>query len=199
MNDDDNRNISLYRSLLSEHGDSFRSLDWGSRESQIKRFEILADVGVGQGDSLLDVGCGLADFNEWLSKFRPGVNYSGIDITPEMIVQAKRRFPDVDLSNATIFDIDSPEGTFDYLVASGIFVFRKENPDDYLFSTIKKMFVLCKKGIAFNSLSLWTSARTKEEFYADPLKTIDFARTLTSRVVLRHEYHPADFTVYLYK
>jgi len=199
MNEDDQKNIELYQSLLAEHGDSFRSLDWGSRESQIKRFEILADVGITEGDSVLDVGCGLADFNEWLQKNRPGVNYSGVDITPEMITRAKARFPDVDFSNATIFDMGTPDGSFDYLVASGIFVFRKENPDFYLLSTIQKMFSLCKKGIAFNSLSLWASKKTNEEFYADPLKITNLVRTLTSRVVLRHDYHPADFTVYLYK
>lgn len=199
MNEDDQRNIKLYQSLLAEHGDSFRSLDWGSRESQIKRFEILADIGISAGDSVLDVGCGLADFYEWLQQNRPGVNYSAIDITSEMIMRAKARFPDVDISNATIFDLKQPEKKYDYVVASGIFVFRKENPEDYLLSTVQKMFSLCKKGIAFNSLSSWALKKTNEEFNANPSKVIDFARTLTPKVVLRHEYHPADFTVYLYK
>lgn len=199
MNNDDHSNIKLYQSLLAQHGDSFRSLDWGSRESQIKRFEILADIGISAGDSVLDVGCGLADFNDWLQQNRPGVDYSGIDITPEMVTRASLRFPDVDFSNATIFDLDIGNRSFDYLVASGIFVFRKEIPEGYLFSTIQKMFSLCKKGVAFNSLSLWASKKTNEEFYADPLRIINFMRTFTSRVVLRHDYHPADFTVYLYK
>ena len=31
---DDERTIGLYQTLLAEHGDSYRALDWGSRESQ---------------------------------------------------------------------------------------------------------------------------------------------------------------------
>ena len=199
MKQDDQKNIKLYQNLLSEHGDSFRSLDWGSQESQIKRFKILADIGISNVDSVLDVGCGLADFNEWLQKHCPGVNYSGIDITPEMISHAKIRYPKLELFNKTIFEIDAPDGSYDYLTASGIFAFRKENPHEYVFATIEKMFNLCRKGIAVNSLSLWASTRATEEFYADPLVIIDFARTLTPRVVLRHDYHPSDFTIYLYR
>lgn len=198
MNEDDQRNIKLYQSLLAEHGDSFRSFDWGSRESQIKRFEILADVGISAGDSVLDVGCGLADFNEWLQQNRPGVNYSGIDITPEMIMRAKARFPDVDLFNATIFDLKNPEKKYDYVVASGIFFFRKENPMDYMVHVINSMFRISSKGVAFNSLSTWAKNRTDGEFLADPCEVIDYCRTLSPFVGLRHDYHAADFSVFLY-
>ena len=199
MIDDDNRNISLYRSLLSEHGDSFLSLDWGSKESQIKRFEILADIGINDGDSLLDVGCGLADFNEWLKKFRPGVNYSGIDITPEMIIRARTRFPDDDFINASIFDVELPEKKYDFVVASGIFFFRKEKPLEYMLQVINNMFRLCKKGIAFNSLSVWAKNKTDGEFYADPFEVIDYCRTLSPFIDLRHDYHLGDFSVYIYR
>lgn len=198
MNDDDQRNIKLYQSLLAEHGNSFRSLDWGSRESQIKRFEILADIGISAGDSLLDVGCGLADLYEWLQKNKPGVNYSGIDITPEMVMRAKARFPDVDFSNATIFDLKHSEKAYDYVVASGIFFFRKENPMDYMVRVIDSMFRISRKGIAFNSLSAWSKDRTDGEFLADPCEVIDYCRLLSPFVSLRHDYHVADFSVFLY-
>lgn len=198
MNDDDQRNINLYQSLLTEHGNSFRSLDWGSRESQIKRFEILADIGVSAGDSLLDVGCGLADLYEWLQKNKPGVNYSGIDITPEMVTRAKARFPDVDLSNATIFDPKYSGKLYDYVVASGIFFFRKENPMDYMVRVINSMFRISRKGIAFNSLSAWAKDRTDGEFLADPYDVIEYCRTLSPYVKIRHDYHPSDFSIFLY-
>lgn len=198
MNDDDLRNIKLYQSLLAEHGNSFRSLDWGSRESQMRRFEILADIGISAGDSVLDVGCGLADLYEWLQKNKPGVNYSGIDITPEMVMRAKARFPDVDFSNATIFDLKNSKNAYDYVVASGIFFFRKESPMDYMVRVINSMFRISRKGIAFNSLSAWSKDRTDGEFLADPCEVINYCRSLSPFVRLRHDYHAADFSVFLY-
>jgi len=196
---DDKRTIRLYQTLLEEHGETYRALDWGSRESQQKRFEVLAGIGVTKGDRILDVGCGLADLNAWLIENRSGVEYAGIDLTRGMVERAQARFPNAKIMNKTIFDEDLPMGPFDYLYASGIFVFRKDNPESYLFSTVQKMFELCKKGVAFNSLSSWATEPTSGEFYADPLKVIEFCKSLTSRVVFRHDYHPSDFTVYLYK
>lgn len=199
MNLDDKRNINVYEALLAEHGETYRALDWGSRQSQQKRFEVLADIGISAGDRVLDVGCGLADFNAWLINHRPGVEYSGIDLTPGMVERAQARFPNTKILNKTIFDEELPIGPFDYLVASGIFVFRQESPDDYLFSTIKMMYSLCIKGISFNSLSFWASEKSPSEFYADPANVINFCKSLSHKIVLRHDYHPADFTIYMYK
>jgi len=199
MHPDDVKTISHYQSLLNQHGENYRSLDWGSRESQKKRFEILAGIGVGPGDRVLDVGCGFADFNGWLIEHRPGIEYSGIDFTPGMVEKAQARFPNLKILNKTIFDLDLAIAPFDYLFASGIFVFRQENPVDYLFSTVKTMYGFCTKGIAFNCLSLWAKEKSPNEFYADPTNVINFCKTLTRKVVLRHDYHPADFTIYLYR
>ena len=199
MHPDDLKTIALYQGLLAEHGETYRALDWGSRESQLKRFEVLADIGIAAGDRILDVGCGLADLNSWLIKHRPGVHYSGIDLTPGMVMSAQARFPNATISNNTIFDLDLPTRSFDYLVASGIFVLRQESPEDYLFSTIKTMYESCAKGIAFNSLSIWADDQSLNEFYADPVSIINFCKKITRKVAFRHDYHPADFTIYMYR
>jgi len=199
MDIDDRRNIHLYQSLLTKHGDSYKALDWGSRESQIRRFEVLTDIGMIAGDHILDVGCGLADLNAWLIENKPGIKYSGIDLTPNMTKKAKARFPDTSIENKTVFDLDTTIEIYDYVVASGIFVFRKDGPERYLCSTVQKMFEICKKGVAFNSLSSWAKMKSSNEYYADPLRVIEFSKNLTSTFVLRHDYHVGDFTVFLYK
>ena len=199
MHSDDKKTIALYQSLLAEHGETYRALDWGSRESQQKRFQVLADIGVTNGDHILDVGCGLADFNAWLIENRSGVEYSGIDLTPEMAERAQARFLNAKILNKTIFDEELPKGPFDYLVASGIFFLRKESPRQYMESTIEKMFKYATRGIAFNSLSAWSNDKVDGEFYAEPADVINFCRKLSPYVVFRHDYHPADFTVYVYR
>lgn len=199
MHPDDQKAIALYQGLLAEHGETYRALDWGSRESQLKRFEVLADIGIAAGDRILDVGCGLADLNTWLLEHRPGVEYSGIDLTPGMVQRALARFPNATISNKTIFDLGSPSKSFDYLVASGIFFLRKINPRQYMESTIKHMFNYAAKGIAFNSLSSWAYCKEEGEFYADPAETMCFCKTISPYVVMRHDYHLSDFTIYLYR
>ena len=196
---DDERTICLYESLLKEHGETYRALDWGSRKSQQKRFQILADIGISAGDHILDVGCGLADFNAWLLDHRPGVKYSGIDITPGMVSTARARFTNANILNGTIFDQDLLHDSFDYLVASGIFFLRKDNPKKYMESTIFQMYQFSRKGIAFNSLSAWMQERKDDEFYAVPAEIMEFCKSLSPFVVLRHDYHPGDFTVYVYR
>lgn len=196
---DDERAVSLYQSLLGKYGENYRALDWGSRESQVKRFEVLADVGMTAGDHVLDVGCGLADFHEWLNVNKPGIKYSGIDFTPEMAQKAQDRFPDIEIKNKSVSDLDVASEKYQYLVASGIFFLRRENPRDYMENTIFRMFSLSEKGIAFNSLSYWAENKVDDEFYAVPTDVLNYCRKLTPFVTLRHDYHPGDFTVYMYK
>lgn len=196
---DDERTVLFYQALLEKHGHSFRALNWGSAESQRKRFEVLSDVGMKSGDRILDVGCGLADFYAWILEQNPGVNYTGIDITPSMTQAALNRFPDVEITNKTIFDLEVSVDVFDYVVASGIFFLRREDPMLHMEKVISAMFQKSAKGIAFNSLSTWALEKTDREFYADPQKVLEFCRKLSPNIILRHDYHPADFTVYVFK
>lgn len=88
---------------------------------------------------------------------------------------------------------------FDYVVASGIFYLRQHQPMRYLLDTVAAMFQKANRAIALNSLSSWTQQQDTSEFYADPLALIQACRKLSQSVVLRHDYHSRDFTVYLYK
>ena len=160
---------------------------------------MLSDVGMKSGDRILDVGCGLADLYAWILEQNLRVNYTGIDITPSMTQAAQNRFPDAIITNKTIFDTELSVDVFDYVVASGIFFLRKEDPMGHMEKVVSAMFQKCVKGIAFNSLSAWALEKKEREFYADPLKVIEFCKKLSSNIILRHDYHPADFTVYVFK
>lgn len=64
---------------------------------------------------------------------------------------------------------------------------------------IRRMFEFCKLRVALNTLSILADIRNSGEFHADPAEVIQFCLDLTRRIVLRHEYMPYDFSVYLYK
>jgi SAM-dependent methyltransferase len=191
--------VSLYTRLVKQYGLDHRSLDWGSVASQELRFAVLAGVGPLEGASILDVGCGFADFWPWLKQRVSSIRYTGIDITPAMIRQARQRFPDLRLETTGMIELArcEPKG-FDYVMASGIFAHRQHRPVEDLRESIRLFLQLARRGVAFNSLSAWASHQDAGEFYSDPLETVSFCRSLTERVVLRHDYHSRDFTIYLY-
>ena len=195
---DDRRNIELYTRLLAEHGGGARALNWGSEESQTLRFAVIRAVGITSGSTVLDVGSGLGDFYAWLCGEGVPVAYTGIDVTPSMVDRSRQRFPEVRFECGKLLETSLPE-TFDYVVASGIFYYRQDEPTAFMRRTVARMFELCRVATAFNTLSAWGNAREEGEFYADPVETLAFCRTLSPWVVLRHDYHPGDFTIYIYR
>lgn len=187
-----------YRELLAAHGISHKTLNWGSREGQQLRFKILAEIGVLQGKRILDVGCGLGDFAEWLMQNNTQVTYTGLDLTSELVDQARNRYPTLEFLHGSILDEELLNGRkFDYVFASGIFYTYCAGGENWMKSAIRRMWSLCENGIAFNSLSTWAENHEPEEFYANPAEIMDFCKTLTPWIAVRHDYHPRDFTIFL--
>ncbi len=198
MDADDQRVATLYARFLRERGPGHRALDWSAPESQTTRFRRLAAVGVGTGDRVLDVGCGLGDLLPWLVDHGLEVDYWGIDITPEMIAHcrathARGRF----LEGNILEDLAGlPEGGFDWVLASGVFAHRKRAPWDYMRALITAMTRLARRGVAFNSQSTRApNPGSWSLFHADPEKTLDFCQSLGWSALLTHDAGKTDFTV----
>lgn len=201
--DDDRHTITHFSRLLSRHGQSHAALEWNSRESQERRFAVLAEIGLADGDSVLDVGCGIGDLLAWLGRARLAVDYTGLDITPLMVETARDRFPQhVFVAGCLLHDPPLPAACFDWVVASGIFAHRRDRPDAYMRAMIEAMLTRARKGVAVNSLSLKAPyAHRWTLYHADPDATHAWARDRAdvARVVLREDYNPSDFTLYLYR
>ena len=187
-----------YRQLLAEHGDSFKALNWGSEAGQLLRFEILAGVGDLRGSAVLDVGCGLAHFADWLERRGIGVDYTGLDLVPALLEAAATRRPDLRLVQGSILDSDVLQGErFDYVFASGVFATYEAGAESVLRASVARMWELARKGVAFNALSAQASDREPGEYHADPVAVLAFCRTLAPRAQLIEGYHPRDFTIHL--
>jgi SAM-dependent methyltransferase len=198
MTDPFERIADYYNDLVRKYGHNPRACDYGRVESQNIKFRVLSEVLPLANSGLLDVGCGFADFATFLVERFSGLRYSGIDLCSAMVNEAQRNHPDLDLRVANISDA-SFENTFDVVTANGIFYLLGEQAWPMMQQMIERMYALATTAVAFNSLSAWATDQEAGEFYADPLRVVDFCRRITPRVVLRHDYHPRDFTVYLYK
>ena len=184
-----------YRPLLEAYGSSHRAVDWGSAESQATRFRVLLELGDWKTASILDVGCGTGHLAGYLAARRHAGRYTGIDALPEMVAQARAAHRGRHFLTGDMGGIHARRKA-DYVLASGIFTFCDLA---LMRRTITAMFDSCTRATAFNMLSSWSKRRQRGELHADPLATLRFCRELSPKVVLRHDYLPHDFTVYIYR
>jgi trans-aconitate methyltransferase len=147
---------------------------------------------------VLDAGCGLGDLYDYLGKEVGDVDYSGIDIVPDFIKEAKKRFPETEFLKADIMEY-FPNRTFDYVLCSGGLSFKVEDNGDFYRSFIKKMFSLCNIGIGFNMLD--RKFHVDDETYAayDPVEISDFCRGFSDNVQIITDYLIEDFTIFAYR
>lgn len=187
-----------YDHLVNQYGHSPRACDYGRPQSQETKFRILSEVTDLSGQTILDVGCGFADYAAYLSDHFPDVRYRGVDLSSRMIESAKALHPELDLRLVNILR-DTLNERFDVVSANGIFYLLGSGAEAMMKDLIRTMFSLADHALAFNSLSGWTEDPEAGEFYADPVETLLFCRKLTPWVTIRHDYHPRDFTIYMYK
>lgn len=184
-----------YLPLLQRHGTTHQAVDWGSAQGHALRFRVLLEIGNVTAASLLDVGCGVGHLADYLKEINFRGNYVGFDLVPEMVQAAQARHPGWKFRSDDLAATD--DGLVaDYVAGSGLFTFANRAR---LEQTVRQMFGRCQIGVAFNSLSSWSEKKQAGEFYADPAATLEFCRTLTPWVVLRHDYMPHDFTIYMYR
>jgi trans-aconitate methyltransferase len=188
---------AYFERRLRRYGDSPKSLDW-SEEGQRCRFRVLSEIGRMDNREVLDVGCGLGHYRDYLLETGVSVSYTGIDVSSRMIQAAKRRCPAVPFF---VFDGTSKElpRRADFVVASGVLNVEDGNNEQAMRRLLRTCYSGSKSGTAVNMLSKWARRYDKDRHYYDPCRLLRFASTLSRRVVLRHDYLPHDFTLYLYR
>ena len=146
------RIVDRHRDSLTRHGYHPNALYWSSREIQEIRFKVLAEIGIRSGDSVLDVGCGFGDFKSWFEGQANIIDYTGIDLSPDLIQTAREKHPATQLLCGELFDFQFEAGLFDWVVLSGALNEQLHDKGAYARRMITSMFELCGKGLAFNLL-----------------------------------------------
>lgn len=191
------RTAKFFEAKLKKHGASSYAVDYGSDKSQITRFNVMADVWPFEGrETVLEVGCALGQFADFLQLRWPKIGYEGIDITPGMVKAAKQRRPDLKVRQANILDNDFG-GKWDVVITGGIF-YLLDDPEEWIPKLIVKMWKASRHALTFNTLSAWANKKDKGKYYADPFETYKLCREITPWVTLRHDYAEHDFSIYMY-
>lgn len=147
------RIIKRHAHSIHMYGHSPQALYWGSREVQELRFEVLLGCGVKSGDSVLDVGCGFADLYHYMGHLGLDVDYSGLDLSPDMIEAAAARSPELKLFQGELFDLNPPEQSYDWVILSGAMNEPLKDDGIYVKEMLPRLYATCRKGLAFNLLN----------------------------------------------
>jgi len=186
-----------YQNLFEQYGFDPKSVGWGTKKGkQSTRFEILIQIGDLTNSSILDVGCGFGDLYGYLRYRRMKVRYCGVDINTNLLKVGKKIYPGISLEYRD-FEKKKFHKKFDWVLASGIT--SHGSTYSHLSKIMKEMYRICKKGFAINFVSNNVEYKTKNLFYSSPEKIISITKLITNRFVLRHDYMPFEFTLYVYK
>lgn len=195
---DDAADGAYYDDRVRRFGHDARAADWGSRESQQRRFQIFAELVPLRGRRILDVGCGTGAFYGWLREQGIEVDYTGVDVAADMVAAARAQFPAATFVQGSVLGLGRlAQPAYDHVFASGIFARRRHAPLEFFAAAVETMFAACRYSASLNSLSAWAARQEDGEFHIDPAFALGVARRHTPRVILRHDYRPGDFTLHL--
>src|SRR5688572_14228264 len=141
--------VDWYQRRLAEHGQGIEALSSGNEARRAIRFEVLTAVGITPGSTVLDVGCGFADYYAWLKERGCEVRYTGVDIVPEFIERARQSHPGLDLQLRDLQQDPIAPASYDYAVSSQTFNLRfgADSNLPLVTAMMKQMFSAARKGV----------------------------------------------------
>ncbi|MFH1282522.1 MAG: class I SAM-dependent methyltransferase [bacterium] len=197
---DKNVIIKRYTDRFKKFGIDIKTLASGDTSRQKIRYDVFLRIGELNGASLLDVGCGLGDFYQYLLDKGIKLEYTGIDICPAFIDVCKQRFP-----NGTFLVADIQTDTlgkhYDYIISSQTYNNKLEKEDNMtvVHDVLKKCYSVCKKALAFDFITSYVDYKEERLYYYSPEKIFTFCKQITKRVALLHDYPLYEFAIFLYK
>ena len=200
-----------YEPLMNHYTpESTRFVSWNSTNNQHLRYFQLIDNIDFTFHSVLDVGCGVGDFWEYLNSVG-GFNvksYKGIDILPEMIDGAKSKFNYIK-ENFECIDVFDYFESHDYVVCNGTINTRifdnDEEQKSFGFNFIDKLNTISNKAFAINFLTDFTAdeLKTNELFYYSPELIYTYCKMNYRNVKIISDYSDGlnedDCTIIVYK
>lgn len=204
--EDKNKLLSDYKSRYHEYGYSPKTLGWDKGKQNI-RFDVLTSQWDLNNKRILDVGCGFGDLNNYFrNNGFDNYEYVGVDIVDDLIEEAKERNSHNGKAEITYICDDflkfETEDSFDYVISSGAFN-RKffGELDNYIFieNCMDKSLRLCGGGIAFDFLSDKVDYKYEHTFHSSPEKILEMAYKRSRNVMLRNDYMPFEFSIFIFK
>ena len=189
---------AVYSRYIDEHDkNSIECMGWldGTENAQL-RFQKIYEAGIGNNDSILDVGCGVAHLHTFLSNQGWSGKYLGFDPNKKAIDLVDKS---INVMEGTIEDLGelAEWNKFDWVISSGVFNLGLK--EEHTFWIIENMISHANKGIVFNMLHAPYEDPKYEAYYPEQIKH-KLSKFNHSNIEIVEDYMPddAEFTVYFY-
>jgi len=189
---------NFYTSLYKKYGYDSRSTGY-SVEGQQVRYGVLSQLGDVNNKTILEVGSGLGHFYQFLKKRFKSFDYTGYDINENFVKETRDRIGPF-FENRNIL-MDPVKDKFDFVFSIGILNTKIKDNEATTKELMERLYQACKKIAALSMTSIYVDKDYIHDhmFYYDPSSILRFARQLSKKVLLIHDYLPHDFTVVLKK
>jgi ubiquinone/menaquinone biosynthesis C-methylase UbiE len=191
-----------YLERYSKYGIHVDSLKSGGAAKQLVRHMVHASMFELKDKHVLDVGCGIAMFYEYLRSLPASIaSYTGFDIVEPFLDSNRERFPEARFENVDIFVDPLTSYAPDIVFMSQVFnnKYADANNEEIAMEAMRRFFGIAKEGLAIDFMTAYVDFNESELHYFQPEKMFAYAKSLTRTVALRHDYLPFEFTLFLYK
>lgn len=186
--------LQPYEDAVERFGPGFEATLWNSPQAQAVRFDVMADLAGLAGAVVVDVGCGQGDLAARLLERRiPFAGYVGIDALEAIVEAARAR----GLARCRFVRADAVADPAALLQAGAewacISGTLNTMDEDTARGVVRAAFEAAARGVVFNFLSTrhharWAGRSTAPARRFDPLRWLDFALGLSSRVSFTQSY-----------
>jgi hypothetical protein len=194
-----------YLRAAAVHGAGFGSLLWANPGTQAARFDALTRLWDFKGESVLDAGCGRADFLEFLiDRAILPADYIGIEAVAELAQAAEGRLAQSAVPS-TVLRADFVREPARLFVGADVIAFSgslNTLTDDEFYRAVRFAWEAAASGVVFNFLDSPELAGASYLAWRRRADVRDFAIRLTggrASVEVRNDYLAGDCTISLRK
>jgi SAM-dependent methyltransferase len=193
--------LKRYSDRLAQQGPTIGALGWTKPKHKL-RYRILLEYWLANPPTpplrVLDFGCGFGDLFGYARDRGLPIDYTGLDINIDLIRVARERYPACRFLCKDLFE-ETLEERFDVILSSGVHNFGLSDNRGFVERSFELFDRLSTVGFAANFLSNRVNFRNEQNCYSAPEDILSLALRHSSRVTLRHDYMPFEFTVFVDK
>jgi SAM-dependent methyltransferase len=189
--------IESYNDRFKKYGHSNDTLGWTKGKHEL-RYHILLTQWNLENKSVLDFGCGFGDMYNYAKNLGLKIEYYGVDLNKELILEGKKDYPDANLEFRDALE-SGLSRKYDYILSSGVHNFKIKDNWSFIEKTFELYNEYSLKGFALNFLSNRVDYTLEDTYHSDPVKIVELAYKYSNKIVLRNDYMPFEFTLFVDK
>jgi ubiquinone/menaquinone biosynthesis C-methylase UbiE len=196
-------NNSNYAQRIAKFGTRRAALSTGTVLKELERYDKLTSIGILDftRSVVLDVGCGMSNYYEYLISKKFTGEYIGVDVSLEMLEISKLKFPKNSYMCGELEEVLAEIKEIDFIVSSQTFNRKLHFSDNYdeIENFIKTAFNLARHGVAFDLLSDHVDFFEEKHFYYSPERIFKFCKQEFKKVNLFHDLEGFEFVIQIKK